>query len=144
MFDVTTMNVSCETLSTAGIESSANTMSRHSTVMRHSARIVITILALCLITVEWRDIVFALDSIPAVLSVSQETFIVVTSNIFAILGLRSLYFVLAGMMAKFEYLELALGVLLVGIGLKMFLHNHVHITHIQSLLGIAVILSTGV
>ena len=51
---------------------------------------------------------FALDSIPAVLSVSQDTFIMVTSNIFAILGLRSLYFVLAGAMAKFKYLKIAL------------------------------------
>ncbi|HTL39152.1 MAG TPA: TerC/Alx family metal homeostasis membrane protein [Kofleriaceae bacterium] len=109
-----------------------------------NGRRVLTILALCLITVELQDIVFALDSIPAVLSVSNETFIIVTSNIFAILGLRSLYFVLAGMMAKFEYLELALGVLLIGIGVKMVLHNHVHITHVQSLVGIAVILSAGV
>jgi tellurite resistance protein TerC len=105
---------------------------------------VLTILALCLITVELQDIVFALDSIPAVLSVSNETFIIVTSNIFAILGLRSLYFVLAGMMAKFEYLELALGVLLIGIGVKMVLHNHVHISHVVSLLAIAGILSAGV
>ena len=59
---------------------------------------------------------FALDSIPAVLAVSQETFIMVTSNIFAIIGLRSLYFVLAGAMAKFEYLKIALGVLLILIG----------------------------
>ena len=105
---------------------------------------VLTILALCLIAVELQDIVFALDSIPAVLSVSEETFIIVTSNIFAILGLRSLYFVLAGMMAKFEYLELALGVLLMGIGVKLFLHNHVHISHVISLVGIAGILSAGV
>jgi tellurite resistance protein TerC len=88
--------------------------------------------------------VFALDSIPAVLSVSQETFIIVTSNIFAILGLRSLYFVLAGAMAEFKYLEIALGVLLVGIGAKMILHAHVHISHTVSLIAIAGILSTGV
>ena len=58
--------------------------------------------------IELTDIVFAMDSIPAVLSVSQETFIMVTSNIFAIMGLRSLYFVLAGAMTKFQYLKLAL------------------------------------
>ena len=87
---------------------------------------------------------FALDSIPAVLSVSQETFIIVTSNIFAILGLRSLYFVLAGAMAKFVFLELALGVLLIGIGAKMVLHSHVHISHVTSLIAIAGILTTGV
>ena len=105
---------------------------------------VLTTLALCLISVELTDVVFALDSIPAVLSVSQETFIIVTSNIFAILGLRSLYFVLAGAMAKFKYLELALGVLLVGIGAKMALHNYVHISHVHSLIGIGTILAAGV
>jgi len=104
----------------------------------------LTTVAVCLVAVELTDVVFALDSIPAVLSVSQETFIIVTSNIFAILGLRSLYFVLAGAMAKFKFLELALGVLLVGIGLKMILHNHVHISHVASLVGIAGILSAGV
>jgi tellurite resistance protein TerC len=105
---------------------------------------VLTTLALCLISVELTDVVFALDSIPAVLSVSQETFIIVTSNIFAILGLRSLYFVLAGAMAKFKYLELALGVLLIGIGAKMALHHYVHISHVQSLIGIGAILAFGV
>ena len=72
--------------------------------------------------IELTDIVFALDSIPAVLSVSQDTFIIVTSNIFAILGLRSLYFVLAGAMAKFKYLKIALAVLLLMIGAKMIAH----------------------
>ena len=103
-----------------------------------------TTLALCLVTVELTDIVFALDSIPAVLSISQETFIVVTSNIFAILGLRSLYFVLAGGMDKFEYLETALGVLLVGIGIKLALHNHVHVSHVVSLIAIASIITVGI
>jgi tellurite resistance protein TerC len=107
-------------------------------------RTALTTVAICLVAVELTDVVFALDSIPAVLSVSQETFIIVTSNIFAILGLRSLYFVLAGAMAEFKYLEMALGVLLVGIGAKMILHNHVHISHTVSLIGIAGILSAGV
>lgn len=104
----------------------------------------LTTLALCLISVELTDIVFALDSIPAVLSVSQETFIVVTSNIFAIMGLRSLYFVLAGAMAKFRYLKIALAFLLVGIGVKLALHNHVHVPHTYSLIAIAGILAIGV
>jgi tellurite resistance protein TerC len=104
----------------------------------------LTVVAICLIAVELTDVVFALDSIPAVLSVSQETFIIVTSNIFAILGLRSLYFVLAGAMAKFVFLELALGVLLMGIGLKMILHSHVHISHVASLVAIGGILGAGV
>jgi tellurite resistance protein TerC len=109
-----------------------------------NGKMVFTMLAICLLQVELTDVVFALDSIPAVLSVSQETFIIVTSNIFAILGLRSLYFVLAGAMAQFKYLELALGVLLVGIGAKMVLHNHVHISHVASLIAIGGILSAGV
>ena len=71
---------------------------------------------MCLISIELTDIVFALDSIPAVLSVSQDTFIMVTSNIFAIMGLRSLYFVLAGAMDKFKYLKIALAILLIVIG----------------------------
>ncbi|HEY4059814.1 MAG TPA: TerC/Alx family metal homeostasis membrane protein, partial [Kofleriaceae bacterium] len=79
----------------------------------------LTTVAVCLVSIELTDIVFALDSIPAVLSVSQETFIMVTSNIFAIMGLRSLYFVLAGAMAEFKYLKMALAVLLIFIGAKM-------------------------
>ena len=90
-----------------------------------NGRRALTTVAVCLVVIELTDIVFALDSIPAVLSVSQETFIMVTSNIFAILGLRSLYFVLAGAMAKFQYLKIALAVLLVVIGAKMIAHSHV-------------------
>ncbi len=104
----------------------------------------LTTLAVCLIVVELTDIVFALDSIPAVLSVSQETFIVITSNIFAIMGLRSLYFVLAGAMAQFHYLKLSLAILLILIGAKMGLHGHVHISHELSLGLIAGILGLGV
>jgi len=113
-------------------------------LVRVDGRRALTILAICLIQVELTDIVFALDSIPAVLSVSTETFIVVTSNIFAIMGLRSLYFVLAGAMAQFRYLKIALAILLVGIGAKLILHNHVHISHVYSLIGIAAILTLGV
>jgi tellurite resistance protein TerC len=88
--------------------------------------------------------VFALDSIPAVLSVTSESFIVITSNIFAIMGLRSLYFVLAGAMAKFHYLKLSLAVLLIVIGAKMIAHKWVHVPHWASLLLIAGILAVGV
>jgi tellurite resistance protein TerC len=104
----------------------------------------LTMLAVCLVSIELTDIVFALDSIPAVLSVSQETFIMVTSNIFAIMGLRSLYFVLAGAMAQFKYLKLALAVLLILIGGKMIAHEHVHISHVVSLAAIAGIIGIGV
>lgn len=112
--------------------------------VRTNHRRVITTLALCLVTIELQDIGFSLDSIPAVLSVSNDSFIVITSNIFAILGLRSLYFVLSGMMMKFKYLELALGVLLIGIGVKLALHGYVHVTQLQSLIAIGAVLTAGV
>lgn len=112
--------------------------------VRVDGRRALTTVAVCLISIELTDIVFALDSIPAVLSVSEEPFIVITSNIFAIMGLRSLYFVLAGAMAKFQYLKIALAILLIGIGVKMCLHNYVHISHVVSLIAIAGIIGTGV
>ena len=112
--------------------------------VRSNGRRALTTVAVCLIVIELTDVVFALDSIPAVLSVSTETFIMVTSNIMAILGLRSLYFVLAGAMAQFRYLKLALAVLLVLIGAKMIAHAYYDVGHLVSLLAIAAILGTGV
>ncbi len=90
---------------------------------RENGRLVVTYLALALLVIEVSDLVFAVDSVPAVLGVSQTTFIVVTSNVFAILGLRSLYFVLADMVQRFRHLGTALAVLLLVIGGKMLLHN---------------------
>ncbi|HSN26797.1 MAG TPA: TerC/Alx family metal homeostasis membrane protein [Kofleriaceae bacterium] len=107
-------------------------------------RTALTMVAVCLVVIELTDIVFAMDSIPAVLSVSQETFIMVTSNIFAIMGLRSLYFVLAGAVDKFQYLGYALGVLLILIGAKMVAHRWYDPGHLISLLAIAGIIAIGV
>ena len=104
----------------------------------------LTTVAVCLVVIELTDIVFALDSIPAVLAVSQETFIIITSNIFAIMGLRSLYFVLAGAMAKFKYLKIALAVLLVLIGVKLILHDVADVSHTITLGLIAGIIGAGV
>ena len=112
--------------------------------VRIDGKFALTTVAVCLVSIELTDIVFALDSIPAVLSVSTDIFIMVTSNIFAILGLRSLYFVLAGAMDKFKYLKLALAILLIVIGAKMVLHNHVHVPHALSLGIIAGIIGAGV
>jgi tellurite resistance protein TerC len=112
--------------------------------VRVDGRRALTTVAVCLVVIELTDIVFALDSIPAVLSVSQDTFIMVTSNIFAILGLRSLYFVLAGAMSKFKYLKLALAVLLVLIGAKMVAHDVYAMSHALSLALIAGIIGAGV
>ena len=81
----------------------------------------LTPLALVLIMVETTDLIFALDSIPAIFAVTLDPFIVFTSNVFAILGLRSLYFVLAGAIAYFRFLKLGLSVVLVFIGIKMLL-----------------------
>jgi tellurite resistance protein TerC len=104
----------------------------------------LTTVAVCLVVVELTDIVFALDSIPAVMSVSKEPFIMITSNIFAILGLRSLYFVLAGAMAKFQYLKIALAILLIMIGAKMIGHHWYKVPHAISLLAIAGIIGAGI
>jgi tellurite resistance protein TerC len=112
--------------------------------VRIDGKFALTTTAVCLVSIELTDIVFALDSIPAVLSVSKDIFIMVTSNIFAILGLRSLYFVLAGAMDKFKYLKIALAILLIVIGAKMVLHGHVHIPHAVSLGVIAGIIGAGV
>ncbi len=104
----------------------------------------LTTLAVALVVVELTDVVFALDSIPAVLAVSQDSFIIITSNIMAILGLRSIYFLLAGAMAKFDYLKYALAGLLMFIGAKMIGHGHVHIPNFVSLMIIAGFIITGV
>ena len=112
--------------------------------VRVDGRRALTTVAVCLVVIELTDIVFALDSIPAVLSVSQDTFIMVTSNIFAILGLRSLYFVLAGAMSKFKYLKMALAVLLILIGAKMVAHDVYAMSHALSLALIAGIIGAGV
>jgi tellurite resistance protein TerC len=82
-----------------------------------------TPMLLVLVVLNVVDIVFALDSIPAILGITTDPFIVFTSNVFAILGLRSLYFVLAGMMHKFKYLNVSLAVILAFVGVKMLLHH---------------------
>jgi tellurite resistance protein TerC len=86
-----------------------------------------TMLLVALVSVEVADVVFALDSVPAVLTVSTDPFIVFTSNVFAILGLRSLYFVIAGMMDRFGHLKYALAAILIFVGVKMGLHEVIHI-----------------
>jgi tellurite resistance protein TerC len=81
--------------------------------------LMLTPLALSLIMVETTDLIFAVDSIPAIFAITADPFLVFTSNVFAILGLRSLYFVLAGMLGKFRYLKAALALVLMVIGAKM-------------------------
>lgn len=90
-------------------------------VTRIDGRRMLTPMALVLIMVETTDLVFALDSIPAIFAVTQDAFIVFTSNVFAILGLRSLYFALAGAIEYFRYLKVGLSLVLVFIGVKMLI-----------------------
>ncbi len=92
--------------------------------IRQAGKFVLTPLALVLLMVETTDLVFALDSIPAIFSITTKPFIVFTSNVFAILGLRSLYFVLAGAIDYFRYLKVGLSVVLVFVGAKMLLAPH--------------------
>ncbi len=85
----------------------------------HVSRFALTPLALALIVIETTDLLFAIDSIPAIFAVTGDPFLIFTSNVFAILGLRSLYFALAGMMNKFRYLKASLAIVLIVVGIKM-------------------------
>lgn len=95
--------------------------------VRHGGKLVATPLLLVLIVVETTDLVFALDSIPAIFAVTQNAFIIYTSNVFAILGLRSLYFLLANMMDQFRYLKYGLAAVLTFVGVKMVISDIYHI-----------------
>lgn len=93
---------------------------------RLNGRTALTPLAIVLLMVETTDLVFAVDSIPAIFAVTKKPFIIFTSNVFAILGLRSMYFLLAGMIDYFRYLKVGLSLVLVFIGTKMMLDPHGH------------------
>ncbi len=115
----------------------------HFTVVRDGRRF-FTPMLLVLLTIEVTDLVFAVDSIPAVLAVTRDPFVVYTSNIFAILGLRSLYFLLAKMMDRFHHLKTGLAVVLAFVGVKMCIADWVHIPVQYSLLVIAAVLAGSV
>jgi tellurite resistance protein TerC len=100
-----------------------------------------TLLFVVLLAIEGSDVVFAVDSIPAVFSQTRDPFIVYTSNIFAILGLRSLFFLVAGMMDKFHYLKIGLSAVLIFIGTKMLIEELWKIPTIASLAVIAILLA---
>jgi TerC family integral membrane protein len=102
-------------------------------------KVLATPLLLVLLVVEWSDLVFAIDSIPAIFAVTRDPFLVYSSNVFAILGLRALYFVLAGLLDKFVYLKPGISFILVFVGLKMALSG---VFHIPILLSLAVIVVT--
>ncbi len=99
----------------------------HRFFVRREHRLQATTLFLALCVIELSDIVFAVDSIPAVFAITEDPFLVYTSNIFAILGLRSMYFVLADFVRRFEYLKYGLSAILVFVGGKMLLYRLVHV-----------------
>jgi tellurite resistance protein TerC len=101
--------------------------------IKAAGRRVATPLLAVLVVIEATDIVFAVDSIPAIFAITTDPFIVFTSNIFAILGLRALYFLLAGMMGRFRYLKVGLGSVLAFVGVKMLLVDVIHVPIVLSL-----------
>jgi tellurite resistance protein TerC len=112
--------------------------------VREAGGISMTPLFAVLVFIEWSDVVFAVDSIPAILAISQDPFVVFTSNVMAILGLRSLYFALSGIMQRFHLLHYGLSALLVFIGLKMVLTDFIKVPIVVSLSVIALILVVSV
>jgi tellurite resistance protein TerC len=103
-----------------------------------------------LLLVESNDVIFALDSIPAIFAITQDPFIIFTSNVFAILGLRSLYFVIAAMIAKFKYLQISLSIILAYVGAKLLCIDLIHRAGLEetmtlvSLGVIVVVMSVGI
>lgn len=118
--------------------------------VRQNGRLCVTALFLVLLVIESTDVVFAIDSVPAILGITKalkspmESFIVFTSNVFAIMGLRALYFLLAGVMGLFRYLSYGLSAILIFIGGKMLLHHWWTPEPWQSLLVIVLLLATSI
>ncbi|MBQ3933878.1 MAG: TerC family protein, partial [Elusimicrobiaceae bacterium] len=111
---------------------------------RENGKLFATTLLATVVVIEASDLVFAVDSIPAVLAVTQDTFIVYTSNIFAIIGLRSLYFLLSGMANKFEYLKYGIAAVLAFVGAKMLVSHYYKMPTVISLLTIITILGIAI
>jgi tellurite resistance protein TerC len=107
-------------------------------------RLMATPLFVVMIIVNTTDIIFATDSIPAIFAITRDPFIVYTSNICAVLGLRALYFLLAGVVDKFVYLKLGLSIVLIFIGLKMLLEAFIHIPILASLAAVGLVLGTSI
>ena len=111
---------------------------------RVNGKRVITVLFLCVIVIELTDIVFALDSIPAVLAISTDTLVIYTSNIFAVMGLRSLFFVIHGGMQSLRYLKYGLGIILLFVAFKLLAHHFIDIPVLLSLVVIVGVLAVTV
>jgi tellurite resistance protein TerC len=113
-------------------------------IRRNGKILAMTPLFVALIVVETTDIMFAFDSIPAIFAITTDPFLVFTSNIFAILGLRSLYFVLASILDKFEYVKYSLAAILAFVGIKMLFLHEVEMPEWVSLVVIVVLLGGGI
>ncbi len=113
-------------------------------IVTKAAKKAATPLFVALIVIEVMDVLFAVDSVPAILAITKDPFLVFSSNIFAILGLRSMYFFLANMLAKFSYLEYSLVAILAFVGLKMILHDWIEVPEWASLGFIALSLLVGI
>lgn len=113
-------------------------------IVREHARLVATPLLLVLLLIEMMDVVFAIDSILAIFAISTDPFIVFTSNIFAVLGMRALYFVLAGVATRFVYLQPGLALVLIFVGVKLAASHFVHVPVLVSLLIVALLLGGSI
>lgn len=113
-------------------------------IKRTNGRLALTPLFLALVMIESADVIFAADSIPAVISISRDPFIVYSSNVFAILGLRSLYFVLASALQQFRYLKFSMVLILIFIAIKMLLTHVYAINAMVSLIVISIIMAVGI
>lgn len=116
----------------------------HKFFVKENGKLYITNLLLTLLLVESTDIVFAIDSIPAVIAISRDPFIIITSNIFAILGLRALYFALAGIMNMFRFLKYGISFLLFFVGIKMLISDFYHIPIYISLAVITITITVSI
>ena len=112
--------------------------------IKQNLKTFVTPLFVALIVIEVMDMIFALDSVPAILAITSDPFLVFSSNIFAILGLRSMYFFLANMLERFSYLEYSLIAILTFVGSKMLIHHYIEIPEWISLTFIAVSLTAGI
>jgi tellurite resistance protein TerC len=112
--------------------------------IKENKKIYATPMLIAIILVEMSDLIFAVDSIPAVLSISKDTFIVYSSNIFAIIGLRSLFFLISNFVSKFESLHIGIGIILIFVGLKMILSRYIPISTELSLALITLVIGISV
>jgi tellurite resistance protein TerC len=112
--------------------------------IKENGKTYITTMFLTLLLIESSDIVFAIDSIPAIIAITRDTFIIISSNIFAILGLRALYFALAGLVDLFKYLKYGVALLLFYVGIKMLISDFYKIPTEISLIIIITILTASI